>query len=271
MSNLGRFSETLRWTFKHDLALPFPEIILFLTIYIAVSPHIILANSALGRYESLTWDIMYPIIFLIGIGGVRVFSTSLERGELSRQIMATRTSRTGFAIRKFLSFYLSTIVLLVVADVVALVVYMGYFFSPGAYTSIGVAPLLVWGVSLLEQLLLLFFLCALIMFLSLVSRSTTVSLLLFLAITILGISLYNFGVPGWAKDLQLGYGETEIVRQTASYIFNMFYFPTTAAELARLAPDLAVYVGALYRLLGGAILLGCALLRFNSMDLEEAN
>ncbi len=170
--------------------------------------------------------------------------------------------------RKFLSFYLSTLVLLVFADVVSSIVYMAFYFPPGAYNSLGIAAPLDLAIALLEQLALLFFLDSLAMFLSLLLRSSTTSLLVFFAVTILGVGLYEVGIPPWAQYLQLGWGDYMIVNKLSAYIFTALYQPNNTLMLSANAPDIRFTVGLTYRLLGGFVLFLFSLLRFNTMDLE---
>jgi|GEM_PF-724695 ABC-type transport system involved in multi-copper enzyme maturation permease subunit len=265
---MGKFSGIMKWTFQNDMLPPFVEVILFLLVYLATSSYVLEVQSTLTMYYSLSWNLIYVIIFLVAISAVRAFSIATERGEISRQLMSGYTSRARFILAKFLSLYALTVVLLLVVDVVALFVYMGYFFSPSVYISLGTASLANWGISIMEQLLLLFFLDSLAMALSLLTKSTTISLLLFLVITLLGVNLYRAGVPGWAVNLQLGYGDYNIVNSITSYLFYITYEPNNTAMATQLAPGVSVYVGIIYRLLGGSILFLISLFRFGTMDFD---
>lgn len=254
-----RFSGIMKWTFQNDMMPPFLEVILFLMAYLATSSYSLDSGATLTTYSYLSWNLIYVMIFLVAISAVRSFSMATERGETSRQMMSGYTSRVRFVLAKFFSLYLCTAALLLVVDVIALFVYMGYFFSPSVYISLGSASLVVWGLAVLEQLLLLFFLDSLAVTLSLLTRSTTVSLLLFLVITLLGVNLYRAGLPGWSVNLQLGYGDYNIVNTVSEYLFN----PRSNAP-----PDFSIYVGVVYRAAGSLVLLLTSLFRFNTMDLD---
>jgi hypothetical protein len=266
MSRLGKI---MQWTLQNDLTLPFLEIILFLAAYEAITDYTILGTDALTRYTSLTWNMIYVIIFLSAIGGVRVFSMAVERGEVSRQLVDSGSSRHRFILSKFASFYITTLLVLLIADVVALLVYMGYFFDISVYTVIGTASLLNWAVMIAGQMLLLFFLDSLIMSLSLFFRSATVSILIFLAVTVLGVSLYTFGLPSWAKDLQLGFGDYEIANKVTAYAFyTVIRHASNLSVVSAAIPNLTTFYGILYRLVGGIALFIAGVFRFNTMDLD---
>lgn len=267
---MGKLSRLTQWTLQNDLAFPFAEIILFLSAYEALSYSSVSAGGVLTMYDALTMNMIYIVVFLSAIAGARMFSMAIERGEISRQLVEARTSRVRFLLSKFASFYLLTFALVLVVDVAALFVYMGYFFDPAVYTSLGVASLTDWSLMLLEQLLLLFFLDSMIMFLSLVFRSATVSILVFLAVTVLGVSLYTIGPPTWAKDLQLGYGDWDIVNRSASYLFLTLvrHASGNLSLYSSQLPNFTTLVGFYYRLLGGLVLFIAGALRFNTMDLD---
>lgn len=265
---MGKLSGYLKWTFQNDMVPPFAELVLFLMVFSAVSSYSLDGQVTLTRYFSLTWNLAYIIILLVAISGARAFPLAIERGEIARQLVSGRTSRLGFVLAKFLTFFSSTVMLILVADVVALCVYMGYFFSPSAYISLGTASLVNWGIAVLEQLLLLFFLDSLAMALSLLTKSTTVSLLLFLVVTLIGVNLYEAGLPGWAVNLQIGYGDYNIVSAISSYLFSIAYEPGNIAMRSQTAPGIPVLIGIIFRLLGGLVLFLVSLFRFNTMDLD---
>ncbi len=266
---MGRFGLISKWILQNDLAPPFLEVALLLLVFIASSRYTLFAPDAVTRYDYLTWDTIYVIIFLVAISVVRSLTTATERGETARQLTSSEhASRVGHILTKFLSLFTLTFLLILAVDLAALVIYMGYFFSPSVYGSLGSAPLFDWGIAVVEQLLLLFFLTSLAMALSLMTRSTAISLLVFLVVTVLGVNLYAAGVPGWASAIQLGYGDWKIVNDLAQYTFIVVYEPGNKAMIAQLAPNLTIWIGILYRLLGGAVLLTASVLRFRRMDLD---
>ncbi len=265
----GRFRLTSRWTFQNDLAPPFLEVALLLLVFIAGSRYTLSAESAVTRYEYLSWDMIYVIIFLVAISVVRSLTIAIEKGETARQLLSSdSSSRTRYILSKFLSLFTLTFLLVLAVDVVALAIYMGYFIAPAAYGSLGSAPLLDWGFAVLEQLLLLFFLISLAMALALVTRSTAITLLVFLVVTVVGVNLYAAGVPGWASAIQLGYGDWKIVNNLAEYAFTVAYAPWNRPQVAQLMLNTSLWVGVFYRLLGGAVLLVVSVLRFRRMDLD---
>ncbi len=246
-----------------------PEIAVFLLVYLAITFNQVDAGNVLARSQNVTWDMIYMIVILSGIGGVKAFSIALDKGELVREMVASGSSRIRFLLRKFFSLYLLTLLLVFLADVAVLVVFMEYYFSPEVYSSaLGTAPLVTWGVAVAEQMMLLFFLCSLIAFLSFASKSTAVSLLVFLAITIIGISFYRISLPTWAGYLQLGSGDYSIVNRVSQYLFFALFQSGNRVELAEYAANAQLLLGVAYRLVGGAVLLLAALVRFNRMDLE---
>jgi hypothetical protein len=265
---MSRFSEILRWSLQSDMAFPFLEVVLFLVVYLSLSYHSLIAQDILERPITITSDLIYVIVLTAGIAGARAFSIALDKGELSRQFMTFGGTRLKFILHKFLSFYLTTLSLLVIANVTVFLVFMTSFFSPQVYINLGEQGPVIWVISLLEQMLLLFFLDSLIMVLSLGFRSATISLLLFFVVTILGISFYRLDLPIWTQYMQLGWGDQTMVNTLVKYIFFNSYAPPSLHLPAYLIPSLGFYVGIVYRAIGGIVFFFVSLLRFNSMDLD---
>jgi hypothetical protein len=262
---MGRLLESMRWTFKNDFSEPFLELVLLIVVYlVAVEPAIHVGDIS-ARFSNLSWTTIYPMIFLTGIGGIRSFSLAAERGELARQLIDQKLTRTLFLASKFLSFYVLTFVPLLMVDLVAYLEFKGYFFHL-PYTQLGTDFTLFFLVALLGQALLLFFLDSLVLALSVFLRKTTVVLLVFFAITILGVSLYVTNPPISLKYLQLGYGDFLITNDLAGYLEYVLTFGFSGLHLPVLTQ--AFFFGVIYRVVGGVLLFMASILWFRRMDLD---
>ena len=264
MVKLVRINELMKWTFKSDFSEPFVEIVLFLFVGIGASRGFLEATAVSDMFAILTWNLIYPIIFLVAIGGARSFALSQEHGEIGRQLIMQGQRRIVFLAEKFLCLYLLSAALLIIADGVVFLEYLGYFFSPLVYPNLLTDPVIAWSATILEQLMLLFFLDSLILFLGVTIRKTTVVLLVFLAVTILGVSLYVTSPPSWAADLQLGYGDYNMTNLLNQFLYADFY----RVSKPTIAVGGAIFFGLIYRFAGGVLFLVLSFLRFMKMDLD---
>ncbi len=262
------FLRVLEWTFRNDFVEPFIEIVLFIIIFIAASSTFINPGGNTQIFSSLTWNLIYIIVILVGIGGVRSYSLGLERGEVVRQMSSLRLTRSGFLWRKWLSLYLIFASMLLITDAIIFFEDFGFFPNPTLASNWGSFGLLTWVFMVPEQLALLVFLNSLVAILSLVFRNTTVSLLIYFVYTFLGVSLYTVSHLGVASYLQLGYGDYQIVNTASDHYFYLLYQPYNTIGLRVSALNAAFYVGVIYRVVGGLIMLVLAALRFRGMDLD---
>jgi hypothetical protein len=262
---MGRLLESLRWTAKNDMSEPFLELVLLVTVYQVASNVAIHVVDISSDFSNLSWITIYPILFLVGIGGVRSFSQAAERGELARQLIDHKTTRVRFLASKFLSFYIVSFVPLLVIDFIAYLEFEGYFFQL-PYTQLGTDPTLFFLVTVLGQALLLLFLDSLVLALSVFLRKTTVVLFAFLAITILGVYLYAASPPISVKYLQLGYGDSVIANDFGGYLEYVLTFGFSGLHLPVLSQSFLI--GVAYRLIGGTMLLVASLFWFRRTDLD---
>lgn len=252
MSTLLRL---LKWTYVNDLVEPFPEIVLFLSVVVIASNNFISSTAATDMFTTLTWKLVLLIIILVAIGGTRSFSFALEKREIVYQLLGLRVSRWRFAALKWLSLLIVFFSIVVVVDVVAFVEFLGYFPPIAEYSLWGSSPAFIFAFMVGEQLLLLAFLNSLVMLISIGSRKTTSSLLIFLVVTLFSALPYLFISSGFPDYLMLGYGDYQILN------------PASLASL--FGPNEEFYFAVLYRA-GGAIVMFVVSLRlFKRMEIGQ--
>jgi hypothetical protein len=119
-----------------------------------------------------------------------------------------------------------------------------------------------------EQALLLAFLNSLSAAVSLIIRKTTVSLLIFFIVALLGVQLYMIGTTGGPLEyLQLGYGDYYIVMDSTNYLYNVF-LSNNAISAYLVQHSEQFCFGLAYRVLGAVVLLGVSILSFMRADLD---
>jgi hypothetical protein len=262
--------KVVSWTIKSDIVFPFLEIVLAVSLYIILTKNPLSSSASSDLFTNLTWDLIYLIVIFVGIAGARGYAIALERGEIGRQMIGLRISRTKIILLKWLSIQLVSFVLILAVDIVAFFWVEGYFPSPAAYSIWGSAPLVAFLVMVLEQFLLIAFLNSLSAAVSLVLKRTIVSLLIFFIVTLLGVQLYVVGstvTGGPFSYLQLGWGDYNIVMDITNYLYYGFlnYNPLSASFLHL---SLQFYVGLIYRVLGAIALLWISILAFRRADLD---
>lgn len=258
----------LGWTLKSDIIFPFPEIVLAVSIYIILRVIPMSSTASTDAFTNLTSNLIYLIIIFVGIAGARGYAIALESGEFGRQMIGLRLSRAKIVIFKWLSILIISLLLLFGVDIAVFFAVLGYFPYVSAYISWGSAPLLSFGVMVAEQALLLAFLNSLSAAISLVIRKTTVSLLVFFIVALLGVQLYMVGTSGGLfAYLQLGYGDYYIVMDSTNYLYYGFlnHNPLSAYFL-QLGEQF--YVGFVYRLIGAIVLLAVSIFSFMRADLD---
>lgn len=208
------------------------------------------------------------IIILVGIAGARGYAIALERGELTRQMVGLRISRAKTVFLKWLSIFILCLLLLLGVDIAVFFSSLGYFPYANAYIAWGSAPLLAFAVTIVEQALLLAFLNSLSAAVSLIIRKTTVSLLIFFIVALLGVQLYVVGTTGGPLAyLQLGYGDYYITTDITNYLYyGLLNYNPFSASFLQLGEQF--YVGLAYRLAGAIVLLGVSIFAFMRADLD---
>jgi len=265
-TSLGSFLRVLKWSYKNDFVEPFPEIVLFLGVVLIASNSFLDVAGATNLFVNLTWKSILILVIFVGIGGIRGYSLALEKGEITRQMLTLRVSRTKFIFLKWLSLFVIFFAVLLSVDAVAFFVFLGYFPSVTVYTLWGAAPVMVFALVLAEQVLLLLFLNSLVMLISFATRRTTVAMLVFLAFALFTAMPYSFVSSGIPNFLQLGYGDYTIVNGLSSYIYDLLYRPSAIAAAA--SPTMEVYLALIYRVLAGLGFFAVALQLFKGVDMD---
>lgn len=260
---MGFFRELVRWTYWNDMVAPFPEVVIFLLVYLAAANTILTPGGRVYAYENISWRLLYPLLLLVGLAGARAYASAIESGEASRQLLMANLNRRRFLLEKFTALFILEFALLIVADLVYLFEYLGYWPALQFYSEWAAAPLLAFGISLLEQALLVFFLNALIALVCVGLRNTNLSLLVYLAFSLAGAYFYEVNSPLILRFIQLGYGDWGIVNQLYPAMYSLLYYGGGLSGLSA-----AFYVSVVFRGVGGACMLAAASLIFGRIDLD---
>jgi hypothetical protein len=260
----NKLMKELSWTLKIDIVFPFLEIILFISLYIMLVKNALIGSAAVYSLENVTIDLIYLIILLVGIAGVRGYAIALERGEISRQMIGLRISRCKVLALKWLSIFIISFIPLLVVDIAVFIAFVGYFPSINSYSDWGNAPVLAFFLMIGEQALLIAFLNSLSAALSFGIKRTTVSLLIFFLIAFLGSQFYLVGQTGVFGYLQLGWGDWNILVDTYQYLNQLIFVHTLSSNQF----NLEFYIGLLYRALGAVVLFLGSVLTFARADLD---
>jgi ABC-type transport system involved in multi-copper enzyme maturation permease subunit len=261
------FVRVLKWTFNNDFAEPFPELLVFLFVFVVATSNFIDVGGTDQLFANLTWKVIVVLIIMVGIGGTRSYSQALERGEIGLEMLSLKISRIRFALLKYLAVFLIFAGILFVADVVAFFEFLGYFPSVQNYSMWGFAPTATFAIMFLEQLLLLFFLNSLIFLLALTAKRPTVVLLGFFVFAIFFAMPSMFTQLTIPKFLAIGYGDYEIVNQLSGFVFVLLYRNTTS-QIAIFAPKTDAVLSLIYRGCVGAVTLIAALQVFKRVNMD---
>ncbi|MDG7009086.1 MAG: hypothetical protein JRN06_12825 [Nitrososphaerota archaeon] len=261
------FVSVLKWTFKNDFGEPFPELLVFLFVFVVATSNFIDAQGTDELFANLTWRVIIILIIMVGIGGMRSYSQALERGEMGLEMLNLRASRVRFAFLKYLAVLLIFAVILLVVDIVGFAEFLGYFPSIQYYSMWGSAPTATFAIMFLEQLLLLFFLNSVIFLIALAVRRPTVVLLGFFVFAIFLAMPSTFTQLKVPEYLQLGYGDYEIVNQLSGFFFVLFY-RNTASQIHIFAPNTVAVFSLIYRGSVGVAALVSALQIFKKADMD---
>lgn len=267
MINDSQVLKVLGWTLKNDVVFPLPEIVLAFSLYIVLAKNSLTDTAPTDVFENLTYDLIILVILFVGIAGARGYAIALERGELSRQMIGLRISRTRLLVLKWISVFILSFAILVTIDIAAFFSLVAYIPSISTYSVWGSAPLLAFAIMVGEQAILLAFLNSLSSTLSLAIRRTTVSLLVFFLVAFLGSQLYVVGTTGEPLSyLQLGWGDYKIVLDATQYAYYSIFNHNLVSAFGGLTEQF--YIGLAYRTVGIVLLLAVSFYSFKRADLD---